>query len=284
MGDRRAASTRLLAAGPRVAGLEGHPHGVRAPSARPVSTGASAGRLRRPTSRPKSHGARRQRGSRKGAFTEIEPIAIPAAQGRPRSSSTAGRGHPPPGNPASRTLAGLRPACFAGWNGTNHRRPTSVTDLRRPRLPWFVMCERQKAEELGVQPIAELLSFGETRRRPPTPLSCNQPSGLRSNRRSASSASRSPTSDPRRDQRGRSPRRVSRGRWPTSAITDEIVNVNVGARSHSGQPDLACRQPPSGAHADRRAAPAVAGGLGAAALWRRPAVRGRGLRSSATPS
>jgi acetyl-CoA C-acetyltransferase len=104
---------------------------------------------------------------KEGRFTEIAPIAIPQRKGDPMVVD-ADEGIRP--GTSIETLAGLKPA-FAGDGTITAGNASQISDGAAA----VVVMSKPKAEELGVEPIAELLAFGNVAG-PDTSL-LHQPSG-----------------------------------------------------------------------------------------------------------
>ena len=157
---------------------------------------------------------------KEGRFAdEIAAGRDPAAQGRP------GRGrHEDEGVRPGTTDRVARRAAARVREGRHDHRGQRLADLRR-RAPRVIVMSREKAEELGVTPIAELVELRHGRRSRPVAahaaVACDQ-ARARADRRA-----RSPTSTCSSSTR-RSPRSGSR-RCSDLGITDDIVNVNGGA-------------------------------------------------------
>jgi acetyl-CoA C-acetyltransferase len=104
---------------------------------------------------------------KEGRFTEIEPIAIPQRKGDPLVVD-ADEGIRP--GTTIESLAGLRPA-FDGDGSITAGNASQISDGGAA----VVVMSKAKAEELGIEPIAELLAFGNVAG-PDTSL-LHQPSG-----------------------------------------------------------------------------------------------------------
>ncbi len=114
----------------------------------------------------KSH-ERAASAAKEGRFTEIEPIEIPQRKGDPIVVE-ADEGIRP--GTTIESLAGLRPA-FDGDGSITAGNASQISDGGAA----VVVMSRAKAEELGIEPIAELLAFGNVAG-PDTSL-LHQPSG-----------------------------------------------------------------------------------------------------------
>jgi acetyl-CoA C-acetyltransferase len=114
----------------------------------------------------KSH-ERAANAAKEGRFTEIEPIEIPQRKGDPIVVE-ADEGIRPGTTIAS--LAGLRPA-FDGDGSITAGNASQISDGGAA----VVVMSKAKAEELGIEPLAELLAFGNVAG-PDTSL-LHQPSG-----------------------------------------------------------------------------------------------------------
>ena len=114
----------------------------------------------------KSH-ERAANAAKEGRFTEIEPIEIPQRKGDPIVVE-ADEGIRPGTTIAS--LAGLRPA-FDGDGSITAGNASQISDGAAA----VVVMSKAKAEELGIEPLAELLAFGNVAG-PDTSL-LHQPSG-----------------------------------------------------------------------------------------------------------
>ncbi len=114
----------------------------------------------------KSH-ERAANAAKEGRFTEIEPIEIPQRKGDPIVVE-ADEGIRPGTTIAS--LAGLRPA-FDGDGSITAGNASQISDGGAA----VVVMSKAKAEELGIDPLAELLAFGNVAG-PDTSL-LHQPSG-----------------------------------------------------------------------------------------------------------
>jgi acetyl-CoA C-acetyltransferase len=114
----------------------------------------------------KSH-ERAANAAKEGRFTEIEPIEIPQRRGEPIVVE-ADEGIRPGTTIAS--LAGLRPA-FDGDGSITAGNASQISDGGAA----VIVMSKAKAEELGIEPLAELLAFGNVAG-PDTSL-LHQPSG-----------------------------------------------------------------------------------------------------------
>jgi acetyl-CoA C-acetyltransferase len=114
----------------------------------------------------KSH-ERAANAAKEGRFTEIEPIEIPQRKGEPIVVD-ADEGIRP--GTTIESLAGLRPA-FDGDGSITAGNASQISDGGAA----VVVMSKAKAEELGIQPQAELLAFGNVAG-PDTSL-LHQPSG-----------------------------------------------------------------------------------------------------------
>jgi acetyl-CoA C-acetyltransferase len=114
----------------------------------------------------KSH-ERAANAAKEGRFTEIEPIEIPQRKGDPIVVE-ADEGIRPGTTIAS--LAGLRPA-FDGDGSITAGNASQISDGGAA----VIVMSKAKAEELGIEPLAELLAFGNVAG-PDTSL-LHQPSG-----------------------------------------------------------------------------------------------------------
>jgi acetyl-CoA C-acetyltransferase len=114
----------------------------------------------------KSH-ERAANAAKEGRFTEIEPIAIPQRKGDPIVVD-ADEGIRP--GTTIESLAGLRPA-FDGDGSITAGNASQISDGGAA----VVVMSKAKAEELGIEPLAELLAFGNVAG-PDTSL-LHQPSG-----------------------------------------------------------------------------------------------------------
>jgi acetyl-CoA C-acetyltransferase len=114
----------------------------------------------------KSH-ERAANAAKEGRFTEIEPIAIPQRKGDPIVVD-ADEGIRP--GTTIESLAGLRPA-FDGDGSITAGNASQISDGGAA----VVVMSKAKAEELGIEPQAELLAFGNVAG-PDTSL-LHQPSG-----------------------------------------------------------------------------------------------------------
>lgn len=114
----------------------------------------------------KSH-ERAANAAKEGRFTEIEPIEIPQRKGDPIVVE-ADEGIRP--GTTIESLAGLRPA-FDGDGSITAGNASQISDGGAA----VVVMSKAKAEELGIEPIAELLAFGNVAG-PDTSL-LHQPSG-----------------------------------------------------------------------------------------------------------
>ncbi|HEU5308444.1 MAG TPA: acetyl-CoA C-acetyltransferase [Acidimicrobiia bacterium] len=114
----------------------------------------------------KSH-ERAANAAKEGRVTEIEPIAIPQRKGDPIVVD-ADEGIRP--GTTIESLAGLRPA-FDGDGSITAGNASQISDGAAA----VVVMSKAKAEELGIEPLAELLAFGNVAG-PDTSL-LHQPSG-----------------------------------------------------------------------------------------------------------
>jgi acetyl-CoA C-acetyltransferase len=114
----------------------------------------------------KSH-ERAANAAKEGRFTEIEPIAIPQRKGDPIVID-ADEGIRP--GTTIESLAGLRPA-FDGDGSITAGNASQISDGGAA----VIVMSKAKAEELGIEPLAELLAFGNVAG-PDTSL-LHQPSG-----------------------------------------------------------------------------------------------------------
>ena len=114
----------------------------------------------------KSH-ERAANAAKEGRFTEIEPIAIPQRRGEPIVVD-ADEGIRP--GTTIESLAGLRPA-FDGDGTITAGNASQISDGGAA----VIVMSKAKADELGIEPLAELLSFGNVAG-PDTSL-LHQPSG-----------------------------------------------------------------------------------------------------------
>ena len=114
----------------------------------------------------KSH-ERAANAAKEGRFTEIEPIEIPQRKGDPIVVD-ADEGIRP--GTTIESLAGLRPA-FDGDGSITAGNASQISDGGAA----VVVMSKAKAEELGIEPLAELLAFGNVAG-PDTSL-LHQPSG-----------------------------------------------------------------------------------------------------------
>jgi acetyl-CoA C-acetyltransferase len=114
----------------------------------------------------KSH-ERAANAAKEGRFTEIEPIAIPQRKGDPIVVDTDEGIRP---GTTIESLAGLRPA-FDGDGSITAGNASQISDGAAA----VVVMSKARAEELGIEPLAELLAFGNVAG-PDTSL-LHQPSG-----------------------------------------------------------------------------------------------------------
>ena len=114
----------------------------------------------------KSH-ERAANAAKEGRFTEIEPIEIPQRRGDPIVID-ADEGIRP--GTTIESLAGLRPA-FDGDGSITAGNASQISDGGAA----VIVMSKAKAEELGIEPLAELLAFGNVAG-PDTSL-LHQPSG-----------------------------------------------------------------------------------------------------------
>jgi acetyl-CoA C-acetyltransferase len=114
----------------------------------------------------KSH-ERAANAAKEGRFTEIEPIEIPQRKGDPIVVD-ADEGIRP--GTTIESLAGLRPA-FDGDGSITAGNASQISDGGAA----VIVMSKAKAEELGIEPLAELLAFGNVAG-PDTSL-LHQPSG-----------------------------------------------------------------------------------------------------------
>jgi acetyl-CoA C-acetyltransferase len=114
----------------------------------------------------KSH-ERAANAAKEGRFTEIEPIAIPQRKGEPIVVE-ADEGIRP--GTSIESLAGLRPA-FDGDGSITAGNASQISDGAAA----VIVMSKAKADDLGIEPLAELLAFGNVAG-PDTSL-LHQPSG-----------------------------------------------------------------------------------------------------------
>jgi acetyl-CoA C-acetyltransferase len=153
---------------------------------------------------------------KEGRVTEIEPIAIPQRKGDPIVVD-ADEGIRP--GTTIESLGGLRPA-FDGDGTITAGNASQISDGAAA----VVVMSKAKAEELGIDPIAELLAFGNVAG-PDTSL-LHQPSGAI---KQALGKLDRPVSDLDLIEINEAFAAVGVASMADLGITDEIVNVNGGA-------------------------------------------------------
>jgi acetyl-CoA C-acetyltransferase len=163
----------------------------------------------------KSH-ERAANAAKEGRVTEIEPIAIPQRKGDPIMVD-ADEGIRP--GTTIESLAGLRPA-FDGDGTITAGNASQISDGAAA----VVVMSRAKADELGVEPLAELLSFGNVAG-PDTSL-LHQPSGAITQ---ALGKAGKQITDVDLVEINEAFAAVGVASMADLGITDEIVNVNGGA-------------------------------------------------------
>jgi acetyl-CoA C-acetyltransferase len=163
----------------------------------------------------KSH-ERAANAAKEGRVTEIEPIAIPQRKGDPIMVD-ADEGIRP--GTTIESLAGLRPA-FDGDGTITAGNASQISDGAAA----VVVMSKAKAEELGIDPIAELLAFGNVAG-PDTSL-LHQPSGAI---KQALGKLDRPVTDLDLIEINEAFAAVGVASMADLGITDEIVNVNGGA-------------------------------------------------------
>ncbi len=163
----------------------------------------------------KSH-ERAANAAKEGRFTEIEPIAIPQRKGDPIVVE-ADEGIRP--GTTIESLAGLRPA-FDGDGTITAGNASQISDGAAA----VIVMSKAKADELGVEPLAELLSFGNVAG-PDTSL-LHQPSGAI--KQALAKAGRE-VSALDLIEINEAFAAVGVASMADLGVTDEIVNVNGGA-------------------------------------------------------
>jgi acetyl-CoA C-acetyltransferase len=163
----------------------------------------------------KSH-ERAANAAKEGRFTEIEPIAIPQRKGDPIVVD-ADEGIRP--GTTIESLAGLRPA-FDGDGSITAGNASQISDGGAA----VVVMSKAKAEALGIEPLAELLAFGNVAG-PDTSL-LHQPSGAI---RQALGKLGEEVSALDLIEINEAFAAVGVASMQDLGITDEIVNVNGGA-------------------------------------------------------
>jgi acetyl-CoA C-acetyltransferase len=153
---------------------------------------------------------------KEGRLTEIEPIAIPQRKGDPIMVD-ADEGIRP--GTTIESLAGLRPA-FDGDGTITAGNASQISDGGAA----VVIMSKAKAEALGIEPIAELLAFGNVAG-PDTSL-LHQPSGAI---KQALAKLDRPVTDLDLVEINEAFAAVGVASMQDLGITDEIVNVNGGA-------------------------------------------------------
>ncbi len=153
---------------------------------------------------------------KEGRVTEIEPIAIPQRKGDPIVVD-ADEGIRP--GTTIESLGGLRPA-FDGDGTITAGNASQISDGAAA----VVVMSKAKAEELGIDPIAELLAFGNVAG-PDTSL-LHQPSGAI---KQALGKLDRPVTDLDLVEINEAFAAVGVASMADLGITDEIVNVNGGA-------------------------------------------------------
>jgi acetyl-CoA C-acetyltransferase len=153
---------------------------------------------------------------KEGRFTEIEPIEIPQRKGDPIVID-ADEGIRP--GTSIETLAGLRPA-FAGDGSITAGNASQISDGAAA----VVVMSKAKAEALGVDPLAEVLGFGNVAG-PDTSL-LHQPSGAI---KQALGKVGKAITDVDLIEINEAFAAVGVASMADLGITDEIVNVNGGA-------------------------------------------------------
>jgi acetyl-CoA C-acetyltransferase len=156
--------------------------------------------------------------AKEGRFSEIEPVEIPQRKGDPIVVDTDEGVRP---GTTTDSLGALRPA-FARDGSITAGNASQISDGAAA----VVVMSRAKAEELGVQPIAELLSFGLVAG-PDTSL-LTQPS--RAIKRALEPLDRK-VSDVDLFELNEAFATVGLASMKDLGITDDIVNVNGGAIS-----------------------------------------------------
>jgi acetyl-CoA C-acetyltransferase len=153
---------------------------------------------------------------KEGRFTEIEPIAIPQRKGDPIVVD-ADEGIRP--GTTVEALAGLRPA-FDGDGSITAGNASQISDGAAA----IVVMSKAKAEELGLEPLAELLAFGNVAG-PDTSL-LHQPSGA-----IKQALAKYGADVPALDliEINEAFAAVGVASMQDLGVTDEIVNVNGGA-------------------------------------------------------
>ena len=154
--------------------------------------------------------------AKEGRFTEIEPIAIPQRKGDPIVVE-ADEGIRP--GTTIESLAGLRPA-FDGDGTITAGNASQISDGAAA----VIVMSKAKADELGVEPLAELLSFGNVAG-PDTSL-LHQPSGAI--KQALAKAGRE-VSALDLIEINEAFAAVGVASMADLGVTDEIVNVNGGA-------------------------------------------------------
>ena len=163
----------------------------------------------------KSH-ERAANAAKEGRFSEIEPIAIPQRKGEPIVVD-ADEGIRP--GTTIDSLASLKPA-FDGDGTITAGNASQISDGAAA----VVVMSRAKAEELGIEPIAELLAFGNVAG-PDTSL-LHQPSGAIMQ---ALGKLDRPVTDLDLIEINEAFAAVGVASMADLGVTDEIVNVNGGA-------------------------------------------------------
>jgi acetyl-CoA C-acetyltransferase len=163
----------------------------------------------------KSH-ERAANAAKGGRFTEIEPIAIPQRKGDPIVID-ADEGIRP--GTTIESLAGLRPA-FDGDGSITAGNASQISDGGAA----VVVMSKAKAEALGIEPIAELVSFGNVAG-PDTSL-LHQPSGAI---KQALAKAGEEVSALDLIEINEAFAAVGVASMQDLGVTDEIVNVNGGA-------------------------------------------------------
>ncbi len=163
----------------------------------------------------KSH-ERAANAAKEGRFTEIEPIAIPQRKGDPIVLE-ADEGIRP--GTTIESLAGLRPA-FDGDGSITAGNASQISDGGAA----VVVMSKAKAEALGIEPLAELLAFGNVAG-PDTSL-LHQPSGAI---KQALGKAGEEVSALDLIEINEAFAAVGVASMQDLGVTDEIVNVNGGA-------------------------------------------------------
>jgi acetyl-CoA C-acetyltransferase len=163
----------------------------------------------------KSH-ERAANAAKEGRFTEIEPIEIPQRKGDPIVVDTDEGVRP---GTTIESLAGLRPA-FDGDGSITAGNASQISDGGAA----VVVMSKAKAEQLGIEPLAELLAFGNVAG-PDTSL-LHQPSGAI---KQALGKLGEPVSALDLIEINEAFAAVGVASMQDLGVTDEIVNVNGGA-------------------------------------------------------